>query len=97
MNVANNLASDVPIINIRQFPGRAWVREAACAGHDPELFFAEHATGSYAEARTICAACPVTTECLTWAVETNTQFGMWGGLAPHQRAHLRRRRRHHAP
>lgn len=95
MNVAGNLSKDIPIINIRPLPGRAWVKQAACAGQDPELFFAEHATGSYTEARTICATCPVTAECLAWAVNTNTKFGLWGGLTPHQRQHLRRRSRHH--
>ena len=93
MNTPNNLARDVPIISIRQLPERGWVRDAACRGHDPDMFFAEHATGSYTEARTICQGCSVRQECLDWAVATCTKYGLWGGLAPHQRAHLRRRRR----
>lgn len=93
MNVAGNRSKDNPIINIRDFPERTWTRHAACQGHDPDLWFLDQHDGSYTEARTICADCPVKTECLAWAVETNTQFGMWGGLAPHQRQHLRRSRR----
>ena len=93
MNTPNNLARDIPVINVRNLPNRDWTRQAACRGYDPDLFFAEHATGSYNEARAICQACPVRQECLDWAVATCTKYGLWGGLAPHQRAHLRRRRR----
>ena len=93
MNTPGNLSADVPIITIRDLPGRPWVRQAACRGADPDLFFAEHATGTYREARAICQACTVCQECLEWAVTTGTIFGLWGGLAPHQRAHLRWRTR----
>lgn len=91
MNVAGNLSLGVP--KIAPVPPRDWAAHAACLAYDPNLWFLEDKTGSYREARQICAGCPVRVDCLDWAVETNTDYGLWGGLAPHERKKLRRRRR----
>lgn len=56
----------------------AWRDRAACRGLDPELFFPPRGdTGP--EARAVCADCPVQDECLTWALERDERFGIWGG------------------
>jgi WhiB family redox-sensing transcriptional regulator len=60
---------------------RCWRDEAACrdvvtAGYDP--FFAD-AEALQLEAITICATCPVRDACLTFAVRTGQQYGIWGG------------------
>ena len=60
---------------------RCWRDQAACrdlvtAEYDP--FFA-HTAELQAEAIAICAACPVRDACLTFAVRTGQQYGIWGG------------------
>lgn len=44
----------------------------------PELFFAESPT-VLAEARALCASCPVRDLCLTGALERHEPHGVWGG------------------
>jgi hypothetical protein len=51
---------------------------AACRTADPELFFPDTARAE-AEARAICAACPIRRECYALARATGQQFGVWGG------------------
>jgi hypothetical protein len=74
----------------------AWMRDAACRGHDPAVFFPGR-TGAartlLVEARRICAACPVVEECRDHAVSRGERFGVWGGLSEKQRREVRRRRR----
>jgi WhiB family redox-sensing transcriptional regulator len=60
---------------------RSWRDLAACldvvsAAYDP--FFAD-STELQAEAIAICTACPVRDDCLTFAVRTGQQYGIWGG------------------
>lgn len=71
---------------IQQLPRRQWTDQAACVGTNPDMWFRdEHESTSYREARAICAACPVRTECLNWALETKTEHGLFGGLTARQR------------
>jgi len=56
-----------------------WRDQAACrdlvtADYDP--FFADTEAGKR-EAIVICAACPVWDACLTFAVRTGQQYGIW--------------------
>lgn len=78
-----------------------WRDMAACRGADPELFYPpkqgpEDVT--YRSARRICGGCPVAADCLAEAMRLEAwggkyaTFGMWGGLTPRQRLHLRRKR-----
>jgi WhiB family redox-sensing transcriptional regulator len=60
---------------------RCWRDQAACrdvvtAEYDP--FFAGTVDG-IGEALAICGACPVRDACLTFAVRTGQQYGVWGG------------------
>lgn len=66
-----------------------WTAQAACQGHDTDLWFAEDRTGSYREARAICCSCAVRAECLQWALDTRTDHGLFGGLSPLERKRLR--------
>lgn len=74
-----------------------WRADAACRGEDPELFFpvgsAGPASGQIAEAKQICARCPVREACLEFALRTGQNYGIWGGLTEDERRKLRRRRR----
>jgi WhiB family redox-sensing transcriptional regulator len=51
-------------------------RDIVSADHDP--FFAD-IEEFQAEAITICGTCPVRDACLTFAVRTGQQYGIWGG------------------
>jgi WhiB family redox-sensing transcriptional regulator len=74
-----------------------WITGAACIGEDPELFFpvgmAPPALEQIDRAKSICAACPVRSECLEWALVTCQDAGVWGGLDEEQRRQIRRARR----
>jgi len=39
-----------------------------------------------AEAKAICAGCPVRNECLAFALRTGQVDGIWGGTTTHERA-----------
>ncbi|MGH8904407.1 MAG: WhiB family transcriptional regulator [Egibacteraceae bacterium] len=73
-----------------------WRTKAACLDEDPELFFPVGVTGpaldQIEQAKAVCQRCPVVDDCLEWALETNQQDGIWGGLSEDQRRTLRRRR-----
>ena len=75
---------------------RNWRRSAACLVEDPELFFPIGAAGpglwQAEKAKSVCRRCPVLTPCLTWALETGTEHGVWGGHTEEERRSLRRRR-----
>lgn len=47
----------------------------------------------YAEAREICAGCPMKDACLTYAMDHRIRFGMYGGLTPIERRRIERRDR----
>ena len=67
-----------------------WRSAAACRSADPELFFPISVSGpareQAAEAKTICAICPVRRECLTFALRTGQLHGIWGGTTEDERA-----------
>jgi WhiB family redox-sensing transcriptional regulator len=55
-----------------------------CAQTDPEVFFPEKG-GSTAEAKRVCADCPLQDPCLTFALVHNERFGIWGGRSERER------------
>lgn len=69
-----------------------WMDQAACRGRNPDIWFPEGAE-SAAQAKAICAGCPVRIECLEYAIETHTYSGVWGGLTDGERRRIRRSRR----
>jgi WhiB family redox-sensing transcriptional regulator len=69
-----------------------WQKHGACIGVDPEWFFPERGDDSR-PAKTICRACPVQTECLDWAIETQQKFGIWGGRSERERRQIRSQRK----
>ena len=66
-----------------------WAERAACRYADPETFFPEKG-GSTKEAKRICAMCEVREECLSYALEHDERFGVWGGFSERERRALRR-------
>ena len=72
----------------------AWWQAAACAGHDPELFFpAHHERAKTRAAQHICARCPVLADCRAYAMTHPLLDGIWGGLTVSNRRRRRRRLR----
>lgn len=71
-----------------------WQEFANCRTVDPELFFPNGTggtiTNAIANAKKVCAACLVRTECLNWAVDTGQYNGVWGGLDEKERLGLYR-------
>ncbi|QQM66987.1 WhiB family transcriptional regulator [Actinomyces weissii] len=68
----------------------AWQERALCAQTDPESFFPEKG-GSTREAKQVCHSCPVSQECLEYALANDERFGIWGGLSERERRKLKRR------
>lgn len=73
-----------------------WRHEAVCRDEDPELFFPVGNSGpalaQIAKAKVVCNRCPVTAQCLAWALETGQDAGVWGGMSEDERRALKRRR-----
>lgn len=67
-----------------------WQSDALCAQTDPEAFFPEKG-GSTRDAKKVCAACNVRSECLEYALSNDERFGIWGGLSERERRRLRKR------
>lgn len=71
----------------------SWMDEAACVETGGDFFFPdkdEH--DKIAQAKALCASCDVRARCLMYALDNNIDKGIWGGMAPRQRAGLKRRR-----
>ena len=72
-----------------------WRDDAVCITVDPELFFPVGNTGPALEqierAKAVCGRCPVTEQCLQYALETNQDSGVWGGMSEEERRSLKRR------
>jgi len=63
---------------------------AACAGTDAERFYPRQGEHVPRIAKRICGACPVSDECLAWALKfpIEDQFGIWGGTSANERKTL---------
>jgi WhiB family redox-sensing transcriptional regulator len=79
---------DAPI-DTRDDPG-AWKRRAACGGLDPDMFHSMDRQ-IIAEAKSVCAQCPVVQECLEYELPFDRSnafsdwLGVYGGLTANER------------
>jgi WhiB family redox-sensing transcriptional regulator len=71
--------------------GSAWKDQALCAQTDPDAFFPDKG-GSTREAKRVCIGCAVRVECLSYALDNDERFGIWGGLSERERRRLRQQR-----
>ena len=75
-----------------------WRHRALCRDEDPELFFPIGTTGPAAtqvdDAKQVCTRCSVVDDCLSWALETGQDAGVWGGTSEDERRLLARRNVH---
>ena len=73
-----------------------WRSLALCRDTDPTLFFPVGTTGAaldqIAAAKSVCIQCAARAECLEFALDTNQDSGIWGGLTEEERRVIRRRR-----
>lgn len=68
----------------------SWRDRALCRQSYPENYFpldGERAQ-SRKYARRVCAGCPVQAECLEFALESDSRFGIWGGMSEAERGPL---------
>lgn len=65
-----------------------WDERALCAQIDYEMFFPGKGQ-STADAKRICMACEVRTECLTDALAHHERYGVRGGLSERERRKLK--------
>jgi WhiB family transcriptional regulator, redox-sensing transcriptional regulator len=78
--------------------GEHWDESAFCREFGTELFYPDKG-GDIRLAQRVCARCPVTAQCLEFALDHMTgefpigRFGVWGGTGPEERMAIRRRMR----
>ncbi|MGJ7414662.1 WhiB family transcriptional regulator [Streptomyces cinereoruber] len=68
----------------------SWSERAVCRTAVPDELFADGAAQKQAKA--LCSACPVRTECLAHALDRRIEHGVWGGMTDRERRALLRRR-----
>lgn len=69
-----------------------WMARGKCRDVAPAVFFPSDGMGVQ-QAQRICADCPVTAECLEYALENHIDHGVWGGCSERERRRILRRRR----
>lgn len=80
-----------------------WMADAECRGAWDHMYPVDDRgaeqngrgtqPSAYDLARIICSHCPVTDQCLEYALELNERHGMWGGMTPRERQNERTLRR----
>lgn len=68
---------------------QTWAVDAACTHVDPDSLFVRGA--AQRQVRQVCFSCPVRLNCLADALDSETTFGVWGGLTERERRALLRR------
>jgi WhiB family redox-sensing transcriptional regulator len=70
-----------------------WASLGACQDSDPDLFFPIAYSGpalqQIAEAKAVCARCRVRVDCLSYALESGQDAGVWGGASAEERREIR--------
>jgi WhiB family transcriptional regulator, redox-sensing transcriptional regulator len=66
-----------------------WMDRALCAEVDPTIFHVDKG-GSTREAKLICSRCTVREACLAFALDSEDEFGVYGGLSARQRRDMKR-------
>jgi WhiB family redox-sensing transcriptional regulator len=73
-----------PLLAAEEAAELDWQDAALCAQADPEAWFPPKG-GSTRRAKKICRACPSRVPCLTFALDTEQEWGIWGGASPEER------------
>lgn len=76
---------------IRVLPTAPWMKNGACKGMDPMLFFPMDGHASLSEpAIRVCTHCIHKAKCLHYAIEHQINDGVWGGTTGKDRIRIRR-------
>ena len=69
----------------------SWHADAACRGTDPDGFILRKGANAATMARTraTCSRCPVTVQCLDFALADPDSMGIWAGTTGQQRRAMR--------
>ena len=70
----------------------SWRLKGACRGLDPAIFYPVSEEDA-AEAKAVCANCPVREPCLEYSITAREKQGVWGGLTEKERRRIVRQRR----
>lgn len=70
-----------------------WLTRAICANVHPDTFTGPFGPTGVRTAKAICRMCPVRTDCLEFALGSDSVRGIWGGLTQNERNKLREARR----
>lgn len=63
-----------------------------CEDEDPDRMFPESGdVPAEQDAQQVCLGCDFRRECGQWALDTNQEWGVWGGLTENDRRAIRRR------
>ncbi len=77
-------------MNVIRHSDLTWQDDALCREVDcGDLHFPEKGGSPWAAVR-LCRRCEVQEECLSYALATDQQFGVWGGLTEPQRERLKK-------
>src|SRR3954464_11674196 len=91
----SNRVRTATVVRFEESYGMDWRHRALCRDEDPELFFPIGNTGpaivQLEQAKAVCRRCSVTDECLSWALESGQDAGIWGGMGEDERRALKRR------
>jgi len=81
-------------IRTHDWDAESWRARASGRDTRPEVVFPVGTTGAaldqIASAKRVCGACPVTSECLEFALATNQEAGVWGGYTEEERRRMRK-------
>lgn len=68
-----------------------WTTGGLCAQVDPDLFYPQSVKRErrVRAAKQLCRQCPVTADCLEYALRTGEEHGIWGGTTAGERFHMR--------
>ncbi len=94
-NRANQVSAFSTVIE-EVFPmiATTWRKQAACRGLDVEAFYpVTEDEADAAEAKAVCAVCPVRQACLEHALAHREREGIWGGTTERERRRIVRQRR----
>ena len=65
----------------------AWYERALCGDTGTDFFFSEY-WEDRVYAKSVCARCPVESDCLIYALQNRVRHGVWGGKGEMERIEL---------
>ena len=89
-----NTRLTIPLEEVFPMIATTWRKQAACRGLDVEAFYpVTEDEADAAEAKAVCAVCPVRQACLEHALAHREREGVWGGTTERERRRIVRQRR----